>query len=371
MAENVTVKFGDLALQYRALKAEMDAAIFRVLERGQFILGGEVEAFEKEFSAYCGTRHGVGVASGTEALYLSLLAAGVKPGDEVITAPNTAVPTASAITMAGAKPVFADVLEEDFNINPEKIAAAATKKTKAIIPVHLYGQTADMKPVLEVAERLGLSVVEDACQAHGAEYERKKAGSFGDFGCFSFYPSKNLGAYGDAGFVATSDPAQHEKLLMLRNYGQKKRYYHEIKGVNGRLDEIQAAILRVKLKHLDEWNAKRIRIAGIYAKNLCNAVTLPATIPGRKHVYHIYAARTRNNAERDALKKFLEERGVQTLIHYPIPIHLQEAYADLRRSEGDYPVAEGCARTELSLPIYPELSDEQTESVWNKVNEFF
>ncbi|MBI2445142.1 DegT/DnrJ/EryC1/StrS family aminotransferase [Candidatus Micrarchaeota archaeon] len=362
----MNVKFGDLSIQYRAHQAEFDAAVHRVLESGQFIFGPELDAFEKEFAAYCGTRHAVGVASGTEAIYLALAALGIGPGDEVITVPNTAVPTISAISMANAKPVLVDVRPDDFNMDPQALKRRFTAKTKAILPVHLYGQTADMAPILEIAEKKGVPVIEDACQAHGARYGSKKAGSLGKMGCFSFYPSKNLGAFGDAGAITTDDDALYERLQMLRNYGQKIRYYHEIKGINSRLDAMQAALLRAKLKHLDAWNARRTRIAEYYEKHLADAIRTPREMAGRTHARHLYAILVQ---ERDRLKKRLADKGIQTEIHYPVPVHLQKAYADLGQGPGSHPVAEQCALTELSLPMYPELTQEQVEAVVSAANE--
>ncbi|MDZ7267409.1 MAG: DegT/DnrJ/EryC1/StrS family aminotransferase [candidate division KSB1 bacterium] len=363
------IPFLDMTRQHVTLQPEIEAAMARVCRRAWFILGEELEAFEQEFAAYLGARFGVGVGSGTEALHLALLACGVQPGDEVITVPNTAVPTISAISFAQATPVLVDIDPDTFTMNVAQVEAAITARTRVLLPVHLYGQTADLAPLLEIARRHNLRVVEDACQAHGATYGRRKAGTCGDAGCFSFYPSKNLGAYGDAGLVCTDQPEIAERLRLLRNYGQTRRYYHATKGFNSRLDELQAAILRTKLPHLDRWNARRQELAQRYDELLRD---LPLTLPRRaahgQHVFHLYVVRT---PQRDQLCAFLTERGVQTIIHYPVPVHLQEAYRDLNLAAGCLPEAEHAAREIVSLPLYPEMRAEEIEFVAACIREFF
>jgi dTDP-4-amino-4,6-dideoxygalactose transaminase len=362
------IPFLDLREEYRTIESEVLETISAVMRRGNFILGENVKAFEEEFANYCGAKFGVGVGSGTEALHLALLACGVKQGDEVITVPNTAAATALAVSSANAKPIFIDVSQEFYTIDPAKVETAITSRTKAIIPVHLYGHPADMDPIMEIAERYDLRVVEDACQAHGAEYKGQKVGSIGHLGCFSFYPTKNLGAYGDGGMVVTKDEGLYEKLCLLRNYGQSDRYHHIIKGYNSRLDEIQAAMLRVKLKKLDKWNEVRRNIADAYNQLLENSdVITPKEASYAKHVYHLYVIRSKR---REELKHFLEKRGIQTLIHYPIPLHLQEAYQELGLKKGSYPQSEKCAEEILSLPIYPELKSEQIAYLGEVINEF-
>ena len=366
----MNVDFLDLRRQYSAIKGDVDGALTQVFDKGEFILGEQVAGFEKEFASYCEVQRAVGVASGTEALYLALLASGVNPGDEVITAANTAVPTATAILMANAKPVFADVNEDDFNIDFRSVSKLVTKKTKALIPVHLYGQCADMKPVMEIAEKHSIPVIEDCAQAHGALYDGKKAGSIGDFGCFSFYPTKNLGAYGDGGAVVANDSEKAEDLLRLRNYGQEKRYSHVSFGINSRLDELQAAVLMVKLKKLDGWNEKRRSIARTYERGLSGisqSVETPSEMPGRKHVFHLYVVRTE---KRDALRAFLSSKGIASLVHYPSPVPLQP-YFSKAGFGGTFKTAEKLSSEILSLPLYPELSQEELDFVCSQINGFF
>lgn len=364
----MVVPFGDLRRQYFSIKEETDEVIRKVLESGWFILGRHVEAFEKEFSEFCGCLYGVGVGSGTEALHLALLACGVQSGDEVITVPNTAVPTVSAISMACAVPVFIDIMPDSCNMDVSKIEAKISKKTKAILPVHLYGQSADMEPILEIARKYSLMVIEDACQAHGTLYGNKRAGSMGDAGCFSFYPSKNLGAFGDAGMVITNNKTIAKTVWMLRNYGQEERYHHLIKGVNSRLDEIQAAILRVKLKHMDQWNARRRDIAALYCEKITNPkIVKPTEMPYGCHAYHLYVIKTE---KRDPMQHFLRQRGVETMIHYPIPVYLQEAYRDLGLKEGVCPAAEKHSQQILSLPMFPELTNEEVDYICDSINSF-
>jgi len=355
------IPFGDLKLQYQLIKIELDQAIQSVLDEGWFILGKNVSAFETEFAAYCDTAFAVGVGNGTDALQLALMACGVRPGDEVITSPLSATFTALAISAAGAIPTFIDIDADTYNIDPRKLEDAIGPLTKAIVPVHLYGQPAAMEPILAAARKHDLPVIEDAAQAHGALYKGHRTGTLGDVGCFSFYPSKNLGAFGDGGMVVTSNPETAEKLRMLRNGGQRTRYDHQLIGVNSRLDELQAAILRVKLRHLEEWNHRRQHIAALYTALLGDSeVDPPIEIPDAAHVYHLYVIRCK---ERDKLQKHLAERGVQTAIHYPTPIHLQGAYHWLNLRRGSFPVAERCAEQVLSLPVYPELTDAKARQI--------
>jgi dTDP-4-amino-4,6-dideoxygalactose transaminase len=359
----------ELKSQYLAHQAELDGAIREVLEASWFILGRQGEAFEQEFAAYCGAGHAVGDGSGTEALHLALLACGVGPGDEVITVPNTAVPTVCAIDFAGATPVFADIDPRTFNLDPGDLERRLSPRTKAIVPVHLYGQPADMQPVREFARRHGLRVVDDAAQAHGAEYRGRRVGTLADATAWSFYPSKNLGAYGDAGAVTTDDPELAQRLRMLRNYGEEQRYYHSIRGFNSRLDEIQAAILRVKLRHLEAWNERRRAIAARYEALIGHPdVRLPTEAPGARHVFHLYVIRAE---QRDALREHLLAREIGSQIHYPLPVYRQEAYAHLAVPAGACPEAERAANEVLSLPLYPELTEAQVEAVAEAVNTFY
>jgi dTDP-4-amino-4,6-dideoxygalactose transaminase len=362
------IPFSDLKLQYLSIKDEIDAAVRRVLASGWFILGEEVRAFEEEFAAYVGATRAIGVGSGTEALHLALVACGVGPGDEVITVSHTAVATVAAVELAGARPVFVDIDPLSYTIDPAEIEDKIGPATRVILPVHLYGQTADLDPIVSIARSHGLKVVEDAAQAHGAEYQGHKAGSVGDVGCFSFYPTKNLGAYGDGGLVVTSDPALAERVGLLREYGWAERYVSSIKGTNSRLDELQAAILRVKLKHLDEWNEARRRHAALYDELLkTSEVVTPVHMEYGRHCYHIYAIRSQR---REELKAFLRERGVGALVHYPVPVHLQEAYAELGFGQGALPVSEQCAEEVLTLPVAPELTEDQVRQVCRLIHEF-
>lgn len=357
----------DLKRQYYSIEEEVDNAIKGVLESGYFILGENVKLFEKEFSKYCNAEFGIGVASGTDALQIALRAYDVGASDEVITVSNTAFPTAIAISYTGAKPVFVDI-DETYTIDALKIKEKISSKTKVILPVHLYGQPADIYPILEIAEKFGLYVIEDACQAHGTEYKGKKVGSIGDIGCFSFYPTKNLGAYGDGGFVTTNNEELAERIKLLRDYGQTERYNHVIKGYNSRLDEIQAAVLRVKLKKLDKWNEVRRKNAKLYNELLSGKVIVPIERENSKHVYHLYVIRTKY---RDEMRKWLKSKGIPTDIHYPTPIHLQKAYADLGLEKGSLPVTEKYANEILSLPLYPTLTTEKIEYIGDKINNFF
>ena len=367
-----SIRFGDLRRQIAAMRPEIDAAVGRVLDRGWFILGEEGEAFEREFAAHIGVAHAVGVASGTEALALALAALGIGPGDEVITISATAIPTAAAIRQAGATPVFIDI-DEAHTLDPRHLAAAFTPRTKAIVPVHLYGQPADMPAILAVAAHRGLRVVEDASQAHDAAIEGRKVGTLGDAGCFSFYPSKNLGAFGDAGAVVTGDAALAARLRSLRNYGQSRRDHADLPGINSRLDEMHAAILRAKLTHLDAWTARRERLAALYGDALRDletkgALALPWPRKGARHAYHLYAVLAES---RDALREHLAARGIETLIHYPKPVHRQPAYAGAPVGPGGLGRTEAWAATTLSLPLYPELREEEVARVAEGVREFF
>lgn len=363
------ISFLELARQHESVKHEVEAAIGRVFSRAWFVLGEELEAFEQEFAGYLGAQHGVGVGSGTEALHLALLAGGVEPGDEVITVANTAVPTISAISFANAVPKFVDIDPRTFTMNVHNVEAAITPRTKVLLPVHLYGQPADVAPLLALARQYDLRVIEDACQAHGALYGDRKTGTVGDAGCFSFYPSKNLGACGDGGFVCTNNPEIEQRLRLLRNYGQTRRYYHATKGFNSRLDELQAAILRAKLPELDNWNSRRRRLAQEYHRLLDGLpVTLPEIASWGKHVFHLYVIRA---PQRDQLCSYLAEHGIQTIIHYPIPVHLQEAYRDLELPPGSLPQTELAAQEILSLPLYPEISENEITAVAAAVRTFY
>jgi len=355
------IPFLDLKAQYSAVKGDIAEAVARVLESGHYVLGPEVEAFEREFAAYCIAPHGIAVNSGTSALHLALLAAGIGPGDEVITTPFTFVATAAAVCNAGARPVFVDIRRDSFTIDPDLIEAAITPRTKALIPVHLYGQPAEINPILDIARRHGLTVIEDACQAHGAEYEGRRAGSMGDLGCFSFYPGKNLGACGEGGLVVARDAEHAKKVRMLRDWGQERKYEHVLPGFNFRMDGIQGAILRVKLRRLEEWTEGRRAAAKRYARLLADAgVGIPAEMAYARHVYHVYAVRT---DDRRALQDALQAEQIQSGIHYPIPVHLQPAYASLGYRAGDFPEAEAAAREVLSLPMFPELTEAQQTRV--------
>lgn len=361
------VPFLDLKRQYENYRQEIDDAIQSVFQSAWFILGENVEKLESEFSGYLGAKYGIGVGSGTEAIHLALLACGVEPGDEIITVANTAVPTVSAISFANAKPKFVDIDPITYTINPDLIESAITPLTKVILPVHLYGQAANMDAVLEVAKRHNLKVVEDACQAHGAEYKGQKVGSMGDIACFSFYPSKNLGAYGDGGFVSTNNKELAQTVRYLRNYGQTTRYVHVIKGYNSRLDELQAAVLRVKLRRLDDWNAKREELAKYYNELMKNCnIVLPRESEHSKHVYHLYVVRS---GRREQLQNHLMEKGIQTIIHYPIPVHLQESYQDLGILKGSLPETEQAAKEILSLPLYPEITRDEIKEVAESICE--
>jgi dTDP-4-amino-4,6-dideoxygalactose transaminase len=359
------IPFLDLKAQYQSIKKEVDAAIHGVLDSCGYILGPEVAKLEEEFAAYSGARFGIGVNTGTSALHLALLAADLGPGDEVITVPFTFVATVAAIEYAGAKPVFVDIDPLSYNMDPARLEAAITPRTRAVIPVHLHGLMADMDPILDIARRHKLIVLEDACQAHGAEYKGRRAGSLGDLAAFSFYPGKNLGAYGEGGMVVTSNPDFAKKVRMLRDWGAEKKYHHVLKGYNYRLEGIQGAVLRVKLRHLEAWTEARRKVAALYDRGLSGAdVAVPHPKPHQRHVYHVYAIRTQ---QRQAWQDALNAQGIQTGIHYPFPVHLLPAYADLGYGPGDFPHSEQAANEVLSLPMFAELTAEQCETVTRAV----
>lgn len=362
----MNVPFLDLKAQYRVIQDEIGAAVRSVLESAAFAGGPFVAKFEEEFAAYCGTRYAMGVGNGTDALWLVMLAQGIGPGDEVITVPNTFIATAEAISFCGATPVFVDVDDRTYTMDPDGLRKAITPRTKAVIPVHLYGQTADMDPIAVIASEYGLPVIEDACQAHGAQYKGRMAGSMGVAGCFSFYPGKNLGAYGEAGAVVTNDPDLAGKIRILREHGQPKKYYHSVIGWNARMDGIQGAILSVKLKYLSVANEARRAHARLYQDLLSGVgqVVLPVEAPYAKHVYHIYAIRTK---KRDELISRLASRGVTCGVHYPVPLHLQEAYASLGIPRGAFKVTEEITQEIISLPMFPELTREQVMYVCDEL----
>jgi dTDP-4-amino-4,6-dideoxygalactose transaminase len=360
---------GNPQAQYLAHKAEIDAAILRVLEKGWYILGDEVRAFEAEFANYVGVKHGIGVGSGTEALHIALAACGIGPGDEVITVSHTAVATVAAIELAGATPMLVDIEPDYYTLDPARLEAAISPHTKAVIPVHLYGQPADLAPILEIARRHSIRVIEDCAQAHGAMYGERRVGAWGDIACFSFYPTKNLGALGDGGMVVSNDSALAERARLLREYGWAERYVSHIPGWNSRLDEVQAAVLRVKLRYLDTDNATRARQAQDYDQALRGTqLTTPKRRLDATHVYHLYVSRC---SERDGLQTWLKARGVGAFIHYAVPIHLQPAYQGRLRGRDDLPETERAACQVLSLPIYPELSEMELQRVTETVLSFW
>jgi dTDP-4-amino-4,6-dideoxygalactose transaminase len=362
------VPFLDLKAHHAPIIDEFDGAIREVIESSAFAGGPFVERFEEEFAAYCGSRYAIGVGNGTDALWLTLLALGIGEGDEVITVPNTFIATAEAITYCKARPVFVDVDERTFTLDPAELEKCLTARTKAIIPVHLFGQPADMDPILQFARAYGLFVIEDAAQAHGALYNGRNAGTMGDAGCFSFYPGKNLGAFGEAGAVVTNDTDLAEKIRVLRDHGQSRKYHHTLIGWNCRMDGIQAAVLSVKLRHLEQANLLRCQRASLYNEAFAGIddIATPVEADYAQHVYHIYAIRVQ---ERDEVRRFLEEQGIGCGVHYPIPIHLQEAYRGLGYTEGAFPIAEGLAKEILSLPMFPELTEAQIRMVAITVKE--
>lgn len=360
----------DLKRQYQNLKLEIDQAVQEVMRKGQFILGENVTLLESEISIYCGAKYAIGVASGTDALLLSLRACGIGSGDEVITTPFTFFATAEIISNLGARPVFVDIEPDTFNMDVEKIEKVITKDTKAILPVHIFGQMCDMDKLMEIKEKYDLFIIEDACQAIGAVYNDKKAGSIGDAGCFSFFPTKNLGAFGDGGMVITNSEEIKDRILMLRNHGSKKKYYHEELGYNSRLDEIQAAILRVKLRYLDNLIGRRQRIAELYTTSLSDIpyVKVPTVKPGRTHTFHQYVIRAEN---RDELQKYLSDHDIGSTVYYPLPLHLQEVYKGLGYKFGDFPEAEKASKEVLALPMWPELTDEEVKEVAEVIRAFY
>lgn len=361
------VPFLDLSAQNDPIRAEILSSIGEVIDRSAFAGGPFVSKFEKEFAAFCQTRHAVGVGNGTDALWFALLALGVGPGDEVITVSHTFMATAEAISFCGARPVFVDVCDDTYTMDPSLLERAITSRTKAIIPVHLYGQMADMDPIMEIARRHKLFVIEDACQAHGAEYKGRRAGSFGNAACFSFYPGKNLGAFGEAGAVVTHDSDLASRIQVLRDHGQESKYHHSVVGWNGRMDGIQAAVLSVKLKYLAKGNALRQRNAQHYGTLLAQSdnLILPYVANYASHVFHLYVVRIKN---RDEVHQSLTARGISCGIHYPKPIHLQKAYANLGMGRGTLPVTEVCADEILSLPMFPELNELQVQYVSQELN---
>jgi len=357
----MNVPFVDLSAIHKPLAAEFTAVFHRVLERSSFILGAEIEDFEKAFAAYLGAAHCVTSSNGTTALQLALAALKIGPGDEVITVPNTFIATAEAVTAVGARPVFVDVDPVSYNMDPKLVEAAITSRTRALLPVHLYGQCAELDPLLALAKRHNLPLIEDACQAHGAEYKGRKAGTFGIAGCFSFYPGKNLGALGEGGAIATGDAELARQLRMLRDHGSLRKYEHSVPGFNFRLEGLQGGLLKVKLPHLDGWNNQRRAIAAVYARKFQgSAVVPPREMPDCKHVYHLYVVQVR---DRDKVKEELAARGISTGLHYPLPLHLQQAYGGLGYREGAFPVTEKLAKSILSLPMYPGMSVEAAEYV--------
>ncbi|HXX34196.1 MAG TPA: DegT/DnrJ/EryC1/StrS family aminotransferase [Thermodesulfobacteriota bacterium] len=371
------VPFLDLTRQYEKIKNEILSATQKVYEKGRFILGEEVSGFEKEFSHYCGVRYGVGVGSGTDALYLALKAAGIGEGDRVATVANSFVATALAISFTGAKPIFVDIDLKTYTMDPNSLELLLKREKtqkygqqiKAVLPVHLYGHPADMDSIVEIANRYDLVIIEDACQAHGAKVGRRKVGSLGAMGCFSFYPTKNLGGYGDGGMVVTDHQKYDQKLRLLRCYGQREKYQHVLKGHNSRLDEIQAASLRVKLKYLDQWNEERRGKANLYTKMLSpSGPVCPSEKKGVRHVYHLYTIKT---GKRDALQRFLKRRGIETLIHYPIPIPLEKAYREMGYRRGDFPLTDQWSRKILSLPFFPEMKESEMNEVAEGIRCFF
>jgi len=369
----MTIPLVDLKAQYDSIKDELDAAIHRVVQSGQFILGPEVKTFEDEMTAYCGTKYAVGVASGTDALHLALLACGIKAGDDVITTPFTFIATAESIAKCGATPVFVDIDPKTYNIDPAQIEYKISKKTKAILPVHLYGQPAAMERILDIARKHNLKVIEDCAQALGAEYKGKKVGSLGDAGCLSFFPSKVLGAYGDGGMVVTNAPKIAETVRILRVHGSKASYQHVMHGFNSRLDALQAAILRVKLKYLDCWNELRRSKAALYTRLLSriDGIGPPYFEKNCKSSCNYYTVRIKGSRlSRDELRKHLESEGIQTMVYYPLSLHLQEVYKYLKHKSGDFPQSEQAQEQVLTLPMYPELSEEQVEEVVSEIKRF-
>lgn len=366
---NKTLPFFDLKKQYFSIKEEIDSAVQDVIASGNYILGPKVKEFESKFAEYNSTKFAIGVNSGTDALRLALEACDINKGSEVIVPVNTFIATALAVSSIGAKVVFAEFNKETYNIDVQKLESLITKKTKAIIPVHMYGLPSEIDKITDIAKKYNLIVIEDACQAHGAFYKERMVGTWGDVGVYSFYPSKNLGAYGDAGMVVTNDKNISERIISLRNYGQSVKYYHNVRGSNCRLDEIQAAVLNVKLKHLNRWIEKRRKLANLYVNKLKGLnIDLPCEFDGAKHVYYLFVVRVK---EREKFQRHLETNNIQTMIHYPVPLHIQEAYSDLHYKKGDFKLAEEYADKILSLPLYPELEEEQICYVCEKIKAYF
>jgi dTDP-4-amino-4,6-dideoxygalactose transaminase len=364
---NMQIPLVDLKKQYRDIKEEILAEIGQALDGMQLFLGKNVQAVEANFAAYCGTKFGIGVGSGTDALHIAMRACGIGPGDEVITVANTFIATAEAIILAGARPVFVDIDPITQNMDTAQVEKAISHRTKAIVPVHLFGQTVDMEPIVELARSHNLKIIEDACQAHGAEYKGRRAGSLGDIGCFSFYFTKNLGAYGESGIITTSDEEIAKRCRMVRDHGQASKYYHNLIGFNGRLDEVQAAILKVKLPYLDRWIEERRDLARLYDSYLPASIIKPREMPWAKHVYYVYVIRT---TDRDELRTWLDSKGIGTGIHYPVPIHQQEAWRVSGGGRFSLPVTEKITGEILSLPLYPELSEEEVKYICECVGEF-
>lgn len=366
------IPFFDLKKEYFSIKNEIDKAFIKVVESGNFTLGQPVLDFEQDFAKFCGAKYAIGVSSGTAALHLALLSLGIGSGDEVITVSHTFIATVEAISYIGAKTIFVDIDPKTYNIDPKAIEKVITSRTKAIIPVHLYGQSADLDLIRKIADKHKLFIIEDACQAHGAEYKGKKVGAIGDIGCFSFYPSKNLGAYGEAGCLTTNNFSLAEKAKALRNHGSNKKYYHDVIGYNYRMESIQGAFLMVKLKHIETWISKRIRIAQLYNHLLADIpeIICPYEAPYGRHVYYLYVIRVLSK-KRNNLRAYLEGHGVETGIHYPLPIHLQKAFGFLKIKKGAYPVTEKYAEEILSLPMYPELTLKKVTYISRSIKEFF
>lgn len=365
----MNVPFLDLKVQYKQIEQDILPMMSKAMANGAFVGGPQVSDFETEFAKFCDSKYCVGLNSGTDALRFALMATGIGSGNEVITVPNTFIATTEAISQVGATPVFVDIYPDTCNMDVSRIEGKITEKTKAIIPVHLYGQPADIEPILEIAQKHGIHVIEDACQAHGALYKGRKAGSMGAVGCFSFYPGKNLGAYGEGGAIVTQNENIANKIRMIRDHGQEKKYFHQMEGYNGRLDAIQAGVLRIKLKRLDNWNQSRRENAAYYNEVLSEIadVTIPVEADFARSVYHLYVILV---DKREKLQDFLNSKGIATGLHYPLPLHLQQAYAHLGYKEGDFPVTEEVASRLLSLPMFPELTREQIEYVAKSVKEF-
>lgn len=361
------IPFVDLKNQYSNIKEEVLDEISQALDSMQLFLGKNVQALESQYADYCNTEFAIGVSSGTDALHIALRACGVGPGDEVITVSHTFIATVEAIILTGAKPILIDIDPETYNMDPRLVEAAITPRTKAIIPVHIYGQPADMDPIVEIANNHNLKIIEDSCQAHGSEYKGRRTGSIGHAGCFSFYFTKNLGAYGEAGIITTSDPEIAERCRMARDHGQNEKYLHAMIGINGRLDEIQAAVLKIKLRHLDEWLESRRKLANHYNSNLPGDYIVPKEMPWAKHVYHLYVIRTN---EREKLREYLNDKGVACGMHYPVPVHLQKAWQSIGGPELSLPVTEKITKEILSLPMYPELTIDEVDYVCECISEF-